>query len=86
MHETDWARIAILFLVGIVSGWLAGLVTRGSGFGLRGNIVAGIIGAFAGSYLLGALGLGLFDELTGVTIDSFIGAFATLAVIGRVRR
>ncbi len=44
-------------LVGALAGWLAGLVWRGSGFGLLGNIVIGIIGAMIGGWAAGQLGL-----------------------------
>ncbi len=46
------AQSLIMFLViGAVAGWLAGLLMRGGGFGLLGNIVVGVIGAFVGGFL-----------------------------------
>ena len=44
-------------LIGALAGWLAGLVWRGSGFGLLGNIITGIIGAMIGGWAAGQLGL-----------------------------
>ena len=44
-------------LIGAVAGWLAGLLMRGGGFGLLGNIVVGIVGAFVGGFLFGLVGL-----------------------------
>ncbi len=44
-------------IVGAVSGWLAGLVWKGSGFGIIGNIVVGIVGALVGGWLAGKLGI-----------------------------
>ena len=86
MNETDMGRFGVIIICGIVSGWLAGLVTRGSGFGLIGNMLSGIIGAFAGYYLLDAVGLVLFGGLIDVAIEGLAGAFATLALIGQIRR
>ncbi|MGC9238991.1 MAG: GlsB/YeaQ/YmgE family stress response membrane protein, partial [Acidithiobacillus sp.] len=55
------ASLIVFLLIGAVAGWLAGLLVRGRGFGLIGDIVVGIIGAFIGGFLLTALGLaGLF--------------------------
>ena len=45
-------------LIGAVSGWLAGLLFKGGGFGLIGNIIVGIIGAVIGGWIAGKLGIG----------------------------
>ncbi|RUZ45080.1 GlsB/YeaQ/YmgE family stress response membrane protein, partial [Mesorhizobium sp. M7A.F.Ca.US.007.01.1.1] len=47
MHLTNESIIVIL-VVGLIAGWLAGKIVRGSGFGLIGEIAIGIIGAFIG--------------------------------------
>ena len=51
----DAQLILIWIIVGAVAGWLAGLVVRGFGFGLVGNIVVGILGAVLGGWLFGAM-------------------------------
>jgi len=61
-------------LIGGVIGWVAGLITRGRGFGIAGDIVIGIVGAMLGGVLVSVLGL---------SIDSSIGEFL-VAVIGAV--
>ena len=58
--------LIILLIVGAIAGWLAGIVVKGYGFGLIGNIVVGVIGAFIGNWLFPALGL--FD-LAGLSGD-----------------
>ena len=72
--------LLIWLLIGAVAGWLAGLVVRGGGFGLVGNIVVGIIGAFVGGWLFGylhiATGGGLFGEIIGATIGAIVLLFA----------
>ena len=61
----------IMFLIiGAVAGWLAGKLMKGGGFGLVGNIVVGVIGAFIGGYLFSALGIaagGLIGSLVTAT-------------------
>ena len=49
--------IIIILIVGAVAGWLAGLIVRGMGFGLIGNIVVGIVGAFIAGWLLPRIGI-----------------------------
>ena len=86
MPEIGSAELAVLLLAGVVSGWLAGLVTRGSGFGLMGNIAAAVAGAIAGLYLLDLIGVELGGGLIGTAIPAFLGAFLLLALVGRIRR
>jgi uncharacterized membrane protein YeaQ/YmgE (transglycosylase-associated protein family) len=78
--------LLLWLLIGAIAGWLAGLIVRGGGFGLVGNIVVGIIGAFVGGWLFGylhiATGGGLFGEIIGATI----GAVVLLFVIRVLRR
>ena len=51
MHMSGESLI-IVVLVGIIAGWLAGQIMRGAGFGLVGDLIIGILGAFIGSWLL----------------------------------
>ncbi len=80
--------LIIFLLVGAVAGWLAGLIVRGFGFGLVGNIVVGIIGAFLAGWLLPALGMGfnLGNPLITSIIYALIGAVLLLVIIGVFRR
>ena len=78
--------IVYIILVGLVAGWLAGLITRGSGFGFFLNIVIGIIGAFVGRWL--AFDVFSFSyEMTTLNqiITALIGAIALLLAIGILR-
>src|SRR5271169_4774351 len=58
MHLSNESLLVILF-VGLVAGWLAGQIVRGAGFGLIGDLVIGIIGAFIGDWLLPQIGIHL---------------------------
>ena len=61
-------------VVGLIAGWLAGKVTKGSGFGLIGDIILGIIGALVGGFLAGSL-FGLGDVITGINVTTLVVAF-----------
>ena len=75
-----------ILLIGAIAGWLAGLIVKGYGFGLLGNIIIGIIGAFVGTWLLGRLGVSLGGGIAGAIINAMIGAIVVLFVIGLFRR
>ena len=80
----DPQSLIILLVIGAIAGWLAGLIVKGYGFGLIGNIVVGIIGAFIGGYLLpGYLPL---EGLVGSIVSATIGAIILLFIIGLIRR
>ena len=49
----DLQGLIILLIIGAIAGWLAGMIVKGMGFGLIGNIIVGIVGAFIGTWLLG---------------------------------
>ncbi len=78
--------IMIWVAVGALAGWLAGLVVRGFGFGLLGNILLGILGAVLGSWLLNAAGIGLGGGLLGAILTAFIGAVVLLLIVRLVKR
>lgn len=68
-------------IIGILAGWLAGRFMRGNGFGLVGDAVVGIIGAFVGSYLFRALGLEIGRGLFGILVVAFLGAILLLFIV-----
>ena len=79
-------HIMILLIVGLVAGVLASVVVRGSGFGLLGDIVLGIIGAFVGGWAFRELGWHApFAGMAGVIAVAFIGAVVVLVVLRVVR-
>jgi uncharacterized membrane protein YeaQ/YmgE (transglycosylase-associated protein family) len=75
-------------IVGLIAGWLAGELMRGSGFGLLGDIIVGIVGALLGGFLASAL-FGISAPMTGINITSiiiaFLGAVVLLAILRLVR-
>jgi uncharacterized membrane protein YeaQ/YmgE (transglycosylase-associated protein family) len=71
-------------LVGLIAGWLAGQVMRGSGYGLVGDIVVGIVGAFLGGFLASLLGITGTAGLVGSIVVAFIGAIVLIAILRAV--
>ena len=75
--------LIIALVVGAIAGWLAGLVVQGTGFGLVGDIVVGILGALIATYLFPYFGIALTlgGGILGAIIMAFIGAVILLVVI-----
>ncbi|SFN38666.1 Uncharacterized membrane protein YeaQ/YmgE, transglycosylase-associated protein family [Dokdonella immobilis] len=97
MHGSHWATsprgsalsvqsLLIFLLVGAIAGWLAGLVVKGRGLGLVGNIVIGILGAFIAGWLLPQLGIYIGGGIVGAILNAMIGAIILLVVVMAVRR
>src|SRR6478609_4705474 len=84
MYISNEGLLVILF-VGLVAGWLAGKVVRGTGFGIIGDIVVGIAGALVASFLFPKLGIHIGTGLISEIIYSAIGAVILLLVVRLVR-
>lgn len=78
--------LLVLLLIGATAGFLAGIIVKGYGFGVLGNIVIGIVGAFVAGALLPRLGLFPGTDVIGQIIAATIGAVGLLVLIGVVRR
>ena len=76
----------IILVIGAVAGWLAGQIVRGRGFGLIGNIVVGIVGAFIAGWLLPRIGIVIGGGMLGSIINATIGAVVLLVIVGLIRR
>ena len=77
--------IIIWLIVGAIAGWLAGLVVRGGGFGLIGDIVVGIIGAVIAGWLLPRLHIHIGTGFVASVVDAFIGAVVLLLVLRLIK-
>lgn len=71
-------------LIGLAAGFLAGIVVKGHGFGIIGNIIVGIIGALLGGFVFGLLGLSTTGKL-GELICAFVGAIVLLFLLKFVK-
>jgi uncharacterized membrane protein YeaQ/YmgE (transglycosylase-associated protein family) len=92
-RKKPWGRFMVLsnesllviLFVGLVAGWLAGKIVRGTGFGILGDILVGIAGALIASWLFPKLGLHLGSGLVSEIIYSAIGAIILLLIVRLVR-
>lgn len=73
MSLSNESLLVILF-VGVIAGWLASHLVRGGGFGLIGDLVLGVIGAFIGDWLLPRLNIHLGVGTLALIINATIGA------------
>jgi uncharacterized membrane protein YeaQ/YmgE (transglycosylase-associated protein family) len=73
-------------IVGAIAGWIAGLIVKGGGFGLLGNIVIGIVGAVVAGWLLPQLGLALGTGIVRAIINAAIGGVIVLVILSLIRR
>ena len=73
--------LIVIVLVGIFSGWLAGKIVDGGGFGLIGDLIVGVIGAFIGDWLVPQLNIHLGVGTIALIINATIGAVVLLLII-----
>jgi uncharacterized membrane protein YeaQ/YmgE (transglycosylase-associated protein family) len=77
--------ILVILFVGLIAGWLAGKLVRGTGFGLIGDLIVGIAGALVDSLLFPRLGIHLGTGLVSEIIYSAIGAVVLLLIVRLLR-
>jgi uncharacterized membrane protein YeaQ/YmgE (transglycosylase-associated protein family) len=80
MHISNESLVLIL-VVGVVAGWLAGQLVRGTGFGLIGDLIIGVIGAFIGTWLLPQLNIHIGSGMVGAIVSATIGAVLLLIIL-----
>src|SRR5258705_4087479 len=73
-------------VVGLVAGWLAGVLVKGGGFGLIGDLVVGVIGAVVGGWLFSTLGASAGGGLLGSIVAATIGAVVLLFIVRLIKR
>jgi uncharacterized membrane protein YeaQ/YmgE (transglycosylase-associated protein family) len=84
MRMSNESILVILF-VGLIAGWLAGQIVRGTGFGIIGDILVGIAGALVASLLFPRLGISIGTGLVREILYSAIGAIILLLVVRLLR-
>lgn len=75
-----------LILVGLIAGWLAGVLVKGGGFGVLGDIVVGVLGALLGGFLFGALGLSAGGGFLGSIFVATIGAIVLIVLLRVIKK
>jgi uncharacterized membrane protein YeaQ/YmgE (transglycosylase-associated protein family) len=79
--------IIIWLIVGAIAGWLAGLIVRGYGIGLIGNIIVGIVGALIAGWLFPRAFGGLTAQpVVNDILAATVGAIILLLILGLIRR
>lgn len=81
----DIEALVVTLAIGALAGWLAGVLLKGRGFGIVGNIIVGIIGAVVGGFLFSLLGIHT-GGLLGSLITATIGAIVLLYVVSFLKR
>lgn len=74
-------HLLIIVVVGIVAGWLAGLIVAGGGLGLIGDLIVGVVGAFIGNYLFAHFHWHLGTGLLGAIVQATVGAVILLFLL-----
>ena len=72
-------------VVGIIAGWIGGVVMTGRGLGLVGNLVVGVIGALVGGFLFRLVGVSA-GGLVGSIAIAAVGAIVLLVFVRLIRR
>ncbi len=78
--------LLVWLVVGGVAGWLAGIVVKGYGYGLVGNIAVGILGSVIGGWLFGTYFVGSVGGLPGAIIGATVGAIILLFALRVIRQ
>jgi len=73
--------LLVILIVGIVAGWLAGQIMQGGGFGLIGDLIVGLVGAFIGDWLLPRLHIHLGSGIIALIFNALIGALVLLFLL-----
>jgi len=71
--------------IGLVAGWLAGMIWKGGGFGILWNIIIGVAGSFLGGWVFRLLGIS-YGGIIGSIVAALVGALILLAIVNLIRR
>lgn len=77
-------NIVVTLIIGALAGWLGSIIFKGSGLGLIGNLIVGILGGFVGYWLLGELGVNLGTGWIGAILTGAIGAIIILLILNLI--
>jgi len=73
-------------IVGLIAGWLAGVIMKGGGYGVVGDIVVGIVGALIGGWLFSTMGVSTGGGLLGAIIVALVGAIVLIFLLRLIKR
>ena len=84
--KTNHMEILATLIIGALAGWLGSMIYKGSGLGIIGNIIVGIIGSFVGYWLLGKLGVSFGTGWVGAILTGALGAIVILVLLNLIIR
>jgi uncharacterized membrane protein YeaQ/YmgE (transglycosylase-associated protein family) len=73
-------------IVGLIAGWLAGVIMKGGGYGVVGDIIVGIVGALIGGWLFSTMGVSTGGGLLGAIIVALVGAIVLIFLLRLIKR
>ena len=79
-------ELVAMAAVGLVAGWLAGMLMGGGGYGMLGDIVIGVLGALLGRFLFGSFGVVVGDGWLGAIAVATLGAVVLIVLLRLVKR
>lgn len=79
-------HILVFLVIGVVAGFVAGVVLKGGGFGLVGDLVLGVLGALIGGWLFGLLGVSAGGGAWGAFVTALVGAIVLLGTVRLFKR
>ena len=79
-------EIVWFLIVGMIAGWLASMLVKGGGYGLLGDMVVGVLGAFLGGFLFGTLGFAVDGGLLGSILVATVGAVILITLLRVIKR
>ncbi|HKC47931.1 MAG TPA: GlsB/YeaQ/YmgE family stress response membrane protein [Gemmatimonadales bacterium] len=78
-------NLLYFLLIGLAAGWLAGKVMKGSGYGLIGDLIIGVVGAFLGGWIFGLLHIAA-GGLLGLLVTAFVGAVVLVWLLRMIKK
>ena len=79
-------EIVWFLIVGLIAGWLASMLVKSGGYGLLGDMVVGVLGAFLGGFLFGTLGFAVDGGLLGSILVATVGAVILITLLRVIKR
>lgn len=82
----DLQQTIVFLVIGGIAGWLAGMILKGGGFGILGNIIVGVLGALLGGWLFKLAKISIGGEWLGPIVTATVGAVVLLFVVGLIKK
>ena len=82
----DPVGLVIFLGIGLLAGWLAGMILKGRGFGLLWNLLIGVAGSFVGGWIFSILHISVMSAMATRIIAAIAGAIVILAIVNLIKR